>query len=71
MEVTVIKSNKISSTIRIYLRVPRWFWLCYMDSCTISIGGNKIIPRVKLALVILAHDVWNNRMGKNPMAINN
>jgi len=34
-------------------------------------GGNKTIPRVKLALVILAHDVWNNRMGKNRMAINN
>lgn len=35
------------------------------------IGGNKTIRRVKLALVILAHDVWNNRMGKNPMMINN
>ncbi len=36
-----------------------------------SIGGDKIIPRVKLALVILAHDVWSNRMGKNPMVLNN
>jgi len=35
--------------------------------------GSKypIIRRVKLALVILTHDVWNNRMGKNPMVINN